>query len=177
MDVEVEINEGRGQRRRRGWEERRRQAGESIEVERFKEMMGEWLVGCTWCRASGEAGEVYTGHGLEDCEEGEAEGVREMVERVRRVVRWERYSCCFDCGLPQEMCAQYETRGPSGGFRRVAGRGCQYKGVLIQTVVSMWGAAGQEGSTVLYEWIRGQGGQVEEDDIDGWFRWMGGKVR
>jgi hypothetical protein len=177
VDVEVEIYQGRVQRRIRGWEERRRQADESAEVEQFKQILREWSVGCTWCRANSEAEEVCSGHGFDDCQDTDAEAVRETVERVRRVVRWERYSCCFDCGLPQEICAQYETRGPSGGFRRVAGRACQYKGVLMRTVISMWGASGKVGSRWLYEWIREQGGHVDEHDIDGWFRWMGRKVR
>lgn len=41
----------------------------------------------------------------------------------------------------------------------------------------MWGAAGEAGSRRLYKWIGEQGGQIDEDDQDGWFRWMGRKVR
>jgi hypothetical protein len=177
VGVEVEIQQGRAQRRRRGWEERQRQAEECMEVEEFKAILRMWSVGCPWCRATGEAEEVYSGHGLDCCDEPEADGIREMAERVKQVVRWERYSCCFDCGVPQEICARYEMKGAAGGFRRVAGGACQYGGVLIPTMVSMWGAAEELGSRRLYEWMRGQGAQIDEDDMDGWLRWMGRKVR
>jgi hypothetical protein len=75
------------------------------------------------------------------------------------------------------MCQRFEAREPAGGFRRVEGRTCQYRGVLMRTMVSMWGAGGVPGSKRLHEWMRMQGGSVDEDDIDGRIRWMGRKVR
>jgi hypothetical protein len=177
MEREAEIYRGRVQRRRYAQAERGRQAEESMEVEMFRSVLDGWLAGCPWCRAIGEAEEVWRAHRLENCEEVEAEAVVEMVQRVKRVVRWEAYSCCFDCGIPQAMCERYETRGVGGGFRRVEGRGCQYEGVLIRTMVSMWGVRGKSGSDRLYEWMRRQGADIEEEDIDGIIRWMGRKVR
>ena len=100
LEREGEIYRGRIQRRRYGQAERERQAEESIEVEIFRGVLDEWSAGCPWCRAIGEAEEVWRAHRLEDCEEVEAEAVIEMAERVKRVVRWEVYSCCFDCGVP-----------------------------------------------------------------------------
>ena len=64
-----------------------------------------------------------------------------------------------------------------GSGREARGRCCQYGGVLMPTMVSMWGAAGESGSRRLCGWMRGQGAQIDEDDMDGWFRWMGRKVR
>ena len=177
MERKAEIDRGRVQRRRYGQAERERQAEESMEVEMLRSILEEWSAGCPWCRATGEAEEVWRAHGLEGCEEVEAEAVIEMVERVKRVVRWEAYSCCFNCGVPQAMCERYETRGAEGGFRRVEGRGCQYQGVLMRTMVSMWGARGKGGSERLDEWMRMQGAGVEEEDTDGMIRWMGRKVR
>jgi hypothetical protein len=44
-------------------------------------------------------------------------------------------------------------------------------------VVSIWGVVGVAGAKQLHEWMRAQGADVGEDDIDGWIRWMGRKVR
>ncbi|KAK4233032.1 hypothetical protein C8A03DRAFT_19808 [Achaetomium macrosporum] len=176
-EIEAEIYRGRAQRRMYGQAERRRQAEESMEVETFRTILDTWSAGCPWCRATGEAEEVWGGHTLDGCQEEAAGEIRRMVGRVKQGVRWEAYSCCFDCGVPQEICRRYESRGAAGGFRRVEGRACQYPGVLMRTVVSLWGAAGVAGAKRLYGWMRAQGATVDEDDIDGWIRWMGRKVR
>jgi hypothetical protein len=183
-EVEIEAGEmaaamqrGRVQRRMYGQAERRRQAEESMEVDEFRAVLHTWSVGCPWCRAMGEAEERCREHTLEGCREEYVGDIQEMVRRVKRVVRWEAYSCCFDCGLPQEICRRYEAKGPAGGFRRVQGQTCQYGGVLMQMVVSMWGAGGDSRSTQLYKWMRVQGANVDEGDRDGQIRWMGRKVR
>ncbi|KAK3896428.1 hypothetical protein C8A05DRAFT_20594, partial [Staphylotrichum tortipilum] len=160
-----------------GQEERQRQATEIEEVEQFREILREWSVGCTWCRAIGEEPGVYRGHGIQECMEDDAANVRRTVERVRGVVRWAPYSCCFDCGLPQEICSRYEPRGPAGGFQRIAGRRCQYMGLLMAMVVSLWGAGEYEGSQQWYTYLREQGAAIEAQDTDGWFRWLGRKVQ
>lgn len=157
--------------------ERRRQAEESIEAERFRWILDRWSAGCPWCRAAGEAEEVWRGHVLDSCGEENAQRVREMVQRVKRTVRWEAYSCCFDCGVPQAICRRYEAVAATGGFRRAQGRACQYQGTLIRVFVSMWGAGGKAGGDRLHKWMRGQGARVAEDDTDGWIKWMGRKVR
>ncbi|KAK4117986.1 hypothetical protein N657DRAFT_638369, partial [Parathielavia appendiculata] len=175
VEVEAEIYRGRVQRRMRGQAERMRQAEESIEVEQFQAVLQEWSVGCTWCRAIGEAEEVCRRHTLDRCQEEDAGEIRRMVGQAERLVRWEPYSCCFDCGIPQAMCRRFEPMGPAGGFRRVEGQTCQYGGVLMRTVISIWGAGGVSGSKRLYEWMRMQGTGVDEDDIDGRIRWMGRK--
>lgn len=94
--------------------------------------------------------------------------VRGMVGQVKRVVRWEAYSCCFDIGVPQAMCERYETRAPGGGFRRVEGRACQYRGVLIRAMVSMWGARGKSGeqSVARVDADAGSGGWREGCEWD-----------
>ena len=70
-----------------------------MEVEMFQSILDGWSAGCPWCRAIGEAEEVWRAHSLESCEDGVAEEIRGMVGKVKRVIRWEAYSCCFDCGV------------------------------------------------------------------------------
>jgi hypothetical protein len=61
----------------------------------------------------------------------------------------------------------------SGGWKA----GMAVPGVLMRTVVWMWGAGGTARSKQLYAWRQEQGGIVDVEDIDGRFRWMGRKVR
>ncbi|KAK4221164.1 P-loop containing nucleoside triphosphate hydrolase protein [Podospora fimiseda] len=175
-DVEVKTYRTRARRRKHGWDVRIEQSEEALEVERFKEILEEWATGCMWCRATGEEKRVYSGHRLEECMEEDSGVVRQTVERVRRKIRWEKYSGCFDCGIPQGICKRYRAK-VDGGYERVQGGSCQFLGVLIESVVSMWGANSSEAEVFFQERMRQRG--VEWDGLDEGelVKWMGRKVR
>jgi len=44
-----------------------------------------------------------------------AEDAREGVRMFKGLVKWERFLCCFDCGVPQAMCESFEVNAASGG--------------------------------------------------------------
>ncbi|KAK4242971.1 P-loop containing nucleoside triphosphate hydrolase protein, partial [Corynascus novoguineensis] len=177
-EIEAELQRARIRRRIYGQAERRRQADEAVEVEQFQGILDTWSAGCQWCRAIGEGEAAYSSHTLfEGCQDENAEAVQDMVKQARQAVKWAPYSCCFQCGIPQAICQRFEPRGGSGGYRPVDGRTCQYRGVLIEMVVSLWGAGGRAGARRLCQWIQAQGGEVGEDDEpEEWVRWMGRKV-
>jgi hypothetical protein len=50
-------------------------------VEQFRAILREWSVGCIWCRATGEAEEVYRRHTLDSCQEGDADYIPGGDER------------------------------------------------------------------------------------------------
>jgi superfamily II DNA/RNA helicase len=114
------------------------QLQEQREVERLGEMLQEWKDGCQWCCVNEWAGAEQ--HQLADCVQEQADNVREGVREMRKRVRWEKYSCCFQCGVPQSMCASYRER-PDAGWDKIAGARCQFAGVLIPSVISIWMAA------------------------------------
>lgn len=176
VDWHVEVQHIRVQRRVQGQAERTRQAGEASEVERFGAMLEQWAIGCTWCRATGEDEWICASHTMEACGGEDVEDVEDMVQRWEKAIRWEPYSCCFDCGLPQAVCNRYEAQG-DGGYKRREGR-CQYPGVLIRSVVSMWGANGQEAAEFFQQQLRQRGVEWEETDgEEALIKWMGRKVR
>jgi superfamily II DNA helicase RecQ len=129
-----------------GRKERALQSQEQLEVERLGEMLQEWADGCQWCRVNEWAGAKQ--HQLADCIQKQADDVREGVREMRKRVRWERYSCCFTCGVPQSMCASYRER-PDAGWDKIAGAQYQFTGVLAASVISIWVAA----ESLFTDWV------------------------
>jgi hypothetical protein len=104
------------------------QSREQREVERLGEMLQEWKDSGQWCGVNEWAGAKQ--HQLADCIQQQADGVREGVREMRKRVRWVKYSCCFQCGVPQSMCASYRER-PDAGWDKIAGARCQFVKILI----------------------------------------------
>jgi hypothetical protein len=52
-------------------------------------------------------------------------------------MKFERYSGCFWCGVPQEICNRWE-RNSYRRYQRTKDGNCQYQGVLIG---GLWGIA------------------------------------
>lgn len=81
------------------------------------------------CKAAGREDQ----HSVSHCptERGrQADGERrEMQGRIR----FERYSGCFRCGVPQAICNRWESNGRQG-WRQVHGSECQFFGVMIGTL-------------------------------------------
>jgi superfamily II DNA helicase RecQ len=132
------------------------QSREQLEVERLREMLQEWEDGCQWCRVNELAGAKH--HQLADCTQEQADDVREGVREMMKRVRWEKYSCCFKCGVPQSMCASYRER-PDAGWDKISGAQCQFAGVLIASVISIWVAA----DSLFGDWVRAQ---MEKEGIE-----------
>jgi superfamily II DNA helicase RecQ len=147
------------------------QSREHLEVERLGEMLEEWRGCCQWCRVNEWAGAKQ--HQLADCVQEQADGVREGVREMMKRIRWEKYSCCFKCGVPQSMCASYRER-PDAGWDKIAGAQCQFAGVLIASVISIWVAA----ESLFNDWVRAQmekeGIELREDELhfNGVLAWM-----
>jgi hypothetical protein len=49
-------------------------------------------------------------------------------------MKFERYSGCFWCGVPQEICNWWE-RNNHGRYLRVEDGDCQYRGVLVSGLI------------------------------------------
>jgi superfamily II DNA helicase RecQ len=162
--VRVEFEQQGMARQRLGLQEIERQGREACEVEALVELMERWLGGCQWCRACGKDGR---GHEVESCVEEEAEQARigyELFEKYWVIVP---YSCCYECRLPQAICSSFEVDIIDGGYRKQAGRGCRYRGVLGKTfvVATMRGGLGVQRMLEQAMQDDGWAGQVglEED--------------
>ena len=134
-------------------------------------MLEEWKGCCQWCRVNEWADAEQ--HRLADCRQEQADDVREGVRETLKRVRWEKYSCCFECGVPQSICTSYRERADAG-WDKIAGAPCQYEGVLAASVISIWVAAGSLFTDWVQEQMQREGvGQVEEKlSFDAALAWM-----
>lgn len=93
----------------------------------------DWQDICVICKVKGWDG---TGHEWQDCKRDKTgvwvECLSDIVKRVEKRIRFERYSGCFHCGLPQSICNIWteDVRGGAGRFKRGVGGEHQFKGVL-----------------------------------------------
>lgn len=176
VEAELQMDQGRMQRRMRAEEERARQSNEALEVVQFQELLERWAEGCVWCRATGEGEIRCRSHRIEECKEEGADVIRTVIKEMKEEVRWEDYSGCFDCGLPQAICKRFEQK-EGGGWRIDWGRQCQYRGLLIEAVISMWGANTEVAEEGFRARMKQRGiERVEEDDRQ-WLAWAGRKIR
>lgn len=111
------------------------QAQEAMEVGRLVEIMDEWKTGCQRCRAWGTWAEE---HEIESCQREGAEEIRQGIEAFERTKQWAAYSCCYECGMPQAICESFGLDIVHGGHRKQRETRCQYKGVLVKTVMAVW---------------------------------------
>jgi superfamily II DNA helicase RecQ len=114
---------------------------EGQEIAEFEEQLRKWANGCPLCKLQKRRQQQ---HRLEDCKHPELEsvlhGVHSMTEEMQGKKRFDKFSCCFDCGVPQAICQKWKQKDRQGWFEKVAGVECQYKGVLIAVVVVIWQA-------------------------------------
>jgi hypothetical protein len=95
-----------------------------------------------------------------------------MLE-VRSQIKYQRFSGCFWCGLPQSTCVRWENNG--NGRWQQTGLECQYRGTLISMVASMIFGPKQEAIKPTWtRWLAGFG--VDYRDEKGVVAFLGQKV-
>ena len=88
-------------------------------------------------------------------------------------IRYERFSVCFDCGVPQWICHRFQE-DREGGWRRQAEGQCQYTETMIPVVVTGMVIYSEFGGTMM-DRMSQHGVDIEENrSVNQWF---GEKVR
>jgi len=83
------------------------------------------------------------------------------------------YSCCYDCGLPQAICKQWEpVKGDERRFQKQSSKQCQHIGVLAKVWAAGFGFYSDEIKGILQEM---EAMNVEDEKVI--FRWLGRKRR
>ena len=94
------------------------------------------------------------------------------------MVRWEDYLCYFYCGIPQKICVSWDINADTGGLRQVVSRRCQFQGVIIESIISIWGRQLEEFRGQVKEQMVKDGFKdfkdIEFKDI---VKWLGRKIR
>jgi superfamily II DNA helicase RecQ len=107
---------------------------EFADVEWLRRQLAWWANRCGICEAAGDG---QSEHDVRQCWRQESRSIKEAIQTVEEQVQFERYSGCFWCGVPQEMCNRWE-RNSYGRYQRAKDRDCQYSGVLMG---GLWGIA------------------------------------
>jgi superfamily II DNA helicase RecQ len=174
MDVEQEEFHQQGM-----WRMRIRQRGqermqvEGEEIERLRKGLEYWRGHCVWCEVHNRESE---GHEWTECGRMKEEEREEMLEQLSRSVKeiqLEKYSGCWWCGVPQAMCEKWEQR-EVGFWRERREVECQWKGIMMKTLVGFWNLWGVEMEEGLMRRLRED--KVEMGEVKLIQRWLGGRV-
>jgi hypothetical protein len=85
-------------------------------------------------------------------------------ERIRQKIRFGENTCCFRCKLPLDWCQESRER-----VGLEAGK-CVYMDKVLPVVLM-----GLE-AVKLRQWVKRKF-EVDMEDIEGFFRWLGGRVQ
>jgi RecQ family ATP-dependent DNA helicase len=142
---------------------------EFADVEWLRRQLAWWTKRCGICEVAGEG---QSGHDVRRCWRPESVQAKEMIKAVEEKMRFEEYSGCFWCGVPQEVCNRWEDNG-RGRYQRAEGRDCQYRGVLVGGLLGLV-YGGEEG--VIERWVTRLVEQgVDASSIEGLVRHLGRK--
>jgi RecQ family ATP-dependent DNA helicase len=142
---------------------------EFADMEWLRRQLAWWTKRCGICEVAGEG---QSGHDVRRCWRPESRQAKEMIKAVEEKMRFEEYSGCFWCGVPQEVCNRWEDNG-RGRYQRAEGRDCQYRGVLVGGLLGLV-YGGEEG--VIERWVTRLVEQgVDASSIEGLVRHLGRK--
>jgi len=157
--------------------DRRLQVMQEVEeVEEFKQVIDRWVGCCVVCKMEGKRD---ADHRLDRCpKKGTSvwtfvlDGIQSTEREMFAKKRFANFSACFICGMPQAICQQWVADDEDGRtFRKVEGKSCQYKGVLVGMYVGL--------RTVLIEtdWddipvMMAQEG-IASQNMDAIYEWLG----
>jgi len=170
------------QQRERQWlassitKQRRQEGQEIIELE---EALRKWANRCPLCKVQKRHDQQ---HRLEECQQDGANDVREalqlMVDEMtgRNKRRFEKFSCCFYCYVPQAICQHWQQKDEQGWWKEVDGVDCQFKGIVMPAFISMLHIQEKWLMDIIYEGIVIQD-QIEWGDEIEVYKWLGKKVK
>jgi len=175
MDHEVQASQ-------RSWVDfnaRQSRQEEALEVEELERQYRRFKNRCPWCFINGRADNED--HQFADCRADGISAVKESMDEFVNIVHrdktMERYSCCFGCFVPQDICNHWvpKTNTTDKGRWRwdMMGR-CQFKGVVQP---AFWGMVvfGQQKTLDWFrEWGARDGYNLDEDT--GCNAWLGKKI-
>lgn len=150
------------------------QSKELLGIQGLEERLDEWKDGCQRCRAWGEG---CRGHEIEDCKGVDAAKVRTGLEIIQGLIRWERFSCCFECGVPQAICEGFESTA-DGGWKKRSDGSCQYRGVLFASIASIWAKWEDEFTHWVQRRMADEGVRWRKElEFEEVVRWFGKKIQ
>lgn len=150
--------------------EQRRQEGR--EVEMLAVFLERWKLHCPLCLVRGDESR---GHHIQECLAEGADLVREGVEDLRKRIRFEPFSCCYYCHVPQAICQRWELGGDEGRWRKSSSQGCQFEGVVMEGVIGALHVAEKWVIGLIYDMAQEDGVDIKAGD-DTPHKWLGRRL-
>jgi hypothetical protein len=158
------------------------------EVWQLAEWLDRWVGKCAICYIKREIGEdVDTQHALRECGfEEERTIVEDEIQGL--TIRFQKFSGCVRCMVPQDICNRWELVGEGRKrFQEKKGEECQYKGIVKAAVAGLFIIAPEAVIEKMYEWMRSEGvwvgreEKIREEDVKEvkakMIIWFGKKIR
>jgi superfamily II DNA helicase RecQ len=106
---------------------------EAWEVQKLEAYLERWVSQCPLCVMHSRDGH---GHSIADCSHEGARAVREAIQVLQEEVRFEKFSCCFYCHVPQAICQRWEPGDEQIRWVQVPQQRCQFPGVVMPAIIS-----------------------------------------
>lgn len=148
-----------------------RRQEEGMAVKELVEQLDKWNKVCPLCHWRGGAEQM---HWIEQCPRAEADNIQQIVQGMRKGVRYQEFSGCYHCGTPQAICQRWKQKEEVGWWEEEVLGNCQYAGVLVGAIATML-AEGEDGvDEEVYSWMRASGVDImKEMEV---YKWLGGRV-
>lgn len=107
-------------------------------IEKLKQHLIAWQNKCPICAVL----QVDAHHRFSSCTDADAAAAQQQLQLMQTNMTdkklFVKYSDCFWCYVPQEICERWEvSEGPKGGYRLKSGMTCQFSGVMMETWIGM----------------------------------------
>jgi superfamily II DNA helicase RecQ len=106
---------------------------EFADVEWLCRQLAHWANRCAICEAAGEG---QSDHDIRRCWRVKSTKVKEIIKAIEEEIKFEHWSGCFWCGVPQEICHRWESNS-TRRYQRSKDGDCQYKGVLMGGLIGI----------------------------------------
>ena len=174
-DSDDEIDtEFRQEQQQREYIRRQRQmqvSHEGSEMEELQQQLRRWHNQCPVCWIQRRDHR----HNLMQCSHENSRRAQKVYQDTRQRIRYEKYSCCFHCGLPQGICQRYEQRASQGFWEVIPGMHCQYPNVVMSTLIGLMIENENNIGDRIVQQMQNDGIDSEKDEEIN--RWLGKKIR
>jgi hypothetical protein len=150
----------------------RRQEG--IETQELQTKLEEWHEVCPLCRMHAMEG---SSHALQDCPREEAWGIEETSRRLQERIRFENYTGCSWCGIPQAICRRWVLKHQSSNRYRRVDQECHFqRNFVVAVIVAVIWNGPPTWMEIITRWIGEVGGKVEVRNENQMLSWWGQKI-
>jgi superfamily II DNA helicase RecQ len=105
---------------------------EQLTLEQLRHCLIWWTTHCPICMVQGS--EAL--HDMRTCTAPMAGAVRDSARRLRSMLHFAKFSGCYYCMVPQELCSRW-AKDPRWGWKRSGIEQCQYNELVLSVILGI----------------------------------------